>query len=212
MYEAQSVPAVPEPSPSRSLHWAWSGLAGVVVGAAVASGVFWFVMHQQEQRHQAELAAVAAGTVNPAGLLAQAGELFSGAGQSSAPAKIDTTPTKEEIAAYLDGKTLPLPEADNTILNAGEKSSKTCTMTKDGVEAVQKGSTWTSGGDPSTTSIVVLYKTADARYAVDAILQHKPVGDTSAFFGPPRVRDPRCRRRLSPRPSCWPGPALGGGP
>ena len=113
--------------------------------------------------------------------ITQAGNLLSG---GSSGAKNEITPTQEEIAAYLNGKSLPLPEADNAIWNAGEKSSKSCVIKKDGVQAVEKDSGgFRSGDEPWNTNVLILYDAGDARYAVDATIQHKPLGGKSAFFG-----------------------------
>jgi hypothetical protein len=175
MYEAQVVRPQRKP-----IHWAWSALAGVAVGAGMASGVFWYLMHVQERRHVAEMAAVTAGVANPAALIAQASQLVSGGG-SATPASAETTPTKEEIAGYLNGKTLPLPETDSVALQ-GNASSKSCIL-KDGLEALEKGNGWSYNNEPWTTPIVFLYSDGDARYAVEADIYHKPVGDKTAFFG-----------------------------
>ncbi len=163
MYEAQGVP------PQRkSIHWVWGALAGVAVGAGVASGVFWYLMRVQERRHQEQMVVLTAGVADPAALIAQAGQLVSGGGSAINGAKPETTPTKDEIAAYIDGKTLLLPEADNLVLNAEEKSMKSCVIKKDGVEAVQKeNGGWRAGDEPWNTNILILYDAGDARYAVE---------------------------------------------
>src|SRR5438067_1197355 len=138
MYEAQSLP--PENKNNTWTTWIWSALGGAAVGAAIASGVWWLLMREQQKRHQAEIVAITMGTVNPAaligkmgdlisaeapaanpaGLLGKVGDLFSGGGSATtpektetAPAKTETPPTKDELAAYFDGKTLPLPNGAN---------------------------------------------------------------------------------------------------
>jgi hypothetical protein len=175
MYEPPSVPP-----PRTSIHWIWSALAGLAVGAGVATGIMAYLMHRQERRHQADW--VAAGIVNPGALIAQTGQLVSGAGPAIKGAQ-ETTPTKYEIAAYLDGKTLLLPDADKVLLNAGEKSGKSHVMKKDEVVAVEKNGGWSVSGGPWTTPLVFLYDAGDARYAVEAEIQTRPVGGKSAFFG-----------------------------
>src|SRR5262245_59502137 len=131
--------AVPSPQKNPWVTWIWSALGGVAVGAAIASGVWWFAWRESEIRLQAELVAsgvhfAAAGLnragnliagdgsgVNPAGLVGKVGDLFSGGSTSAAstetPAKTETNPTKDELAAYFDGKTLPLPTGANLVLS-----------------------------------------------------------------------------------------------
>jgi hypothetical protein len=175
------------PGETKSKTWLWSGLAGaaigLTIGATVASGIFWLVMRERERRIYAQLAdrgiGLAADAWNTG--ITQAGNLLSGGSSGS---NNETTPTKDEIADYLDGKTLSLPEAGSAILNPGEKSSKSCIIKKDGVQAVEKESGgWRVGDEAWNTSILILYDVGDARYAVDATIQHKPLGGKSAFFG-----------------------------
>jgi hypothetical protein len=56
-------------------------------------------------------------------------------------------------------------------------------MTKDGFEAVQKGSSYSDSHGIQNTGISFFYKSADARYAVEASLQHKPIQGKTAFYG-----------------------------
>jgi hypothetical protein len=179
---------------NKSATWLWSGLIGaaigLTIGATVASGIFWLLMRAQEQRFNAYLVEkgldegldLARGVFKP--VIGQVGDLL---GQSSGETKAEpeAKPTKDEIAAYFEGKTLPLPEGDNALLvSNGEKSAKTCVMTKDGLEAVEKGSSYQDySTNARNTTITFLYKTDDARYAVDANLVHKPIGDKTGFFG-----------------------------
>jgi hypothetical protein len=165
--------------------WLWPGLTGtaigLVVGAAIASGIVWLVMREREQRLAAQLAErgidLASDVWNTG--ITQAGNLLSG---GSLGTKNETTPTKDEIAAYFEGKSLPLPQADNVALS-GDKSSKSCIMKKDGIEALSKGSGSRWGSEPWSTGITFLYNAGDARYAVEADISHMPVGDKTAFFG-----------------------------
>jgi hypothetical protein len=176
MYEVQGIPTEKKWK-TRIL----SGLVGVLLGAGIASGVFLLVMREQERRHQMELVAVTTGAATPAALIGQAGNLIGS--KLSEGTQNETSPTSEEIATYLNGKTLPLPEGDSLRLNDGEKSGKSCIMTKEGVDTVQKGNGYRFNNDPWTTPIIFLYNHEDARYAVEADISHQSVGNKTAFFG-----------------------------
>jgi hypothetical protein len=178
MYEVQAV----TPQTNNWKTRIWSALVGFAVGLAVASGVFWILMREQQRRHEAELVALGVAAGTPAAMFDTVRGILGGG--EAAAARNETTPTKDEIAAYLDGKTLSLPEADRLTLNQGETSTKSCVMKKDGIEAVEKGSgAYRIGDDPWSTPLTLLYKAGDAHYAVDMTIQHKPLGGKSAFYG-----------------------------
>jgi hypothetical protein len=178
MHEAERMP--PQ---AKSVPWMVICiiLVGVAVVAAVAGGTFWYLVHLQMQRLTAELdeawpnmdAAQQDALIED---FAKQLSVFRDSPSRSTETKSVRPPTKGEVAAYLDGKTLPLPEGDTLRVDQGEKSNRSCVMTEAGVEAVEWGNDHRLDDQRWSTFIVFVYNTGDAYYAVDADLLHQQGG------------------------------------
>src|SRR5262245_39293845 len=120
MYDAQAAPVPGAPATRTSQIWIWicCALAGVAAGAGVASGVWWYVMRVREAQLIAQLT-----HVDPNEVLRTVGGIAGVFGGASSPAEVgpgEKTPTKKEIADYMNGKTLSLPEGDQLVLNVNQ--------------------------------------------------------------------------------------------
>jgi hypothetical protein len=134
-------------------------------------------MQRQQRQHEAEILAVTGAAAAPGTLVGQV------LGAASIPQK-SRSRLEEDITNYLDGKTLTLPEGQALNWTSGEKSQKSCVMKKDGIELLGTSGGSSINGGPWNTSFTFLYNEAgNARYAVEASVEYRLVGERAIFFG-----------------------------
>jgi hypothetical protein len=94
-------------------------------------------------------------------------------------------PTAAEVLAYLDGKSIPLPEPNRP---PGERD-RNHVLKREEVEALEIKRDGTRGGDGSwDTPVNFILDTGAGRYMVISIVTHKLIEDKRTFSGF-RVRD-----------------------
>jgi hypothetical protein len=100
--------------------------------------------------------------------------------QTAPPGEARSYPSKEEVLAYLDGKTVDLAGPNRT----SEKAEKPCTLERDQIEAleVEQSSVRINDG-PRNTTVTFLLDSDQGRYAVKFWVYYRWVEKKCAFFG-----------------------------
>lgn len=90
----------------------------------------------------------------------------------------DSTPSKEEVLAYLNGKEI-------TAETTTDKAKKlTFAINRANITALEIGSTSSRVGDsPWSSSCTFLYDNGNVRLAVEIDFEHRKVDNKRAFFG-----------------------------
>ena len=94
------------------------------------------------------------------------------------PKRSDSSPSKEEVLGYLDGKTLDLSEAEPQ-----DKGAAKTIMKKAGIKSLHIGNSSRINNDPWWTDIQFIYDTGASRYVVIGRIEHQLIADQRAFFG-----------------------------
>jgi hypothetical protein len=92
----------------------------------------------------------------------------------------DAWPTREEVLAYLDGKSVPL-SVPNQLSGADDKGH---VLKREQIEALEvKTSGGNINGGAWSTEVNFLLNTGTGRYAVSGTVEHRLIENTRAFFG-----------------------------
>jgi hypothetical protein len=92
----------------------------------------------------------------------------------------DGWPTRGEVLAYLDGKSVPFSDPNRP---SGERDTSHV-LKRDQIEALEVKHSGTRVEDgPWDTPVSFIFNTAAGRYAVDAVVSHKLIENKRAFFG-----------------------------